>query len=98
MKPLSGVERPDTAETAGGTTSAGADEGRLRAAGARLPIPPAGWREHSACSHADHDLFVGELTPDQEARAKAICEQCQVQDACLAFSITHEVQYGVWAG
>jgi WhiB family transcriptional regulator, redox-sensing transcriptional regulator len=63
-----------------------------------MRVPPPGWRARTACANADHDLFVGELDFDQETRAKAICEECQVRDACLAFSITHGIQYGIWGG
>lgn len=82
----------------GVSAPSGADDAWLRAAGARLQVPPAGWRARSACATADHELFVGELDAHEEATAKAICAGCQVQDACLAYSITHGVQYGVWGG
>lgn len=95
MTSESGTENPGVPMALGG---AGADENWPGAAGARLRIPPAGWRARSACAGAGHDLFVGELNPDQEARAKGICQHCQVQDACLAFSIAQDVPYGVWGG
>ena len=76
----------------------GSDLAAQVAANTRIRIPSAGWRARSACVSADHDLFVGELTADQETRAKAICSQCQVRDDCLAFSIAHGIQYGVWGG
>jgi WhiB family transcriptional regulator, redox-sensing transcriptional regulator len=97
MKSVSGGNDTDT-PAGGGATVAGEGDSWLRTAGARLRVPPAGWRARSACASVGHDLFVGELTPEQETRAKAICERCQVQDDCLAFSITHGVRYGVWGG
>ena len=95
MTLVSGPENPDVSSTLGGS---GTDDNWLRAAGSQLRVPPAGWRALSACASADHGLFVGDISPYQEARAKEICERCQVQDACLAFSITHGVQSGVWGG
>ncbi len=98
MRSESGPRNPDVPMSVRVGSAAGADDGWLRAAGARLRVPPAGWRDRSACTNADHDLFVGELSADQETRAKAICRRCHVQDACLAFSIAHGVQYGIWGG
>lgn len=95
MTSLSGPENLDGPMALG---AAAADDNWLRAAGARLRVPPAGWRSRSACADVGHDLFFGELNPDQEARAKVICQHCHVQDACLAFSIAQNVQYGVWGG
>ena len=95
MTSVSGSGYHDVPSTPGGS---GTDDNWLRAAGSQLRVPPAGWRARSACTSADHDLFVGEIDLEQEARAKAICGRCQVQDSCLAFSITHGVQYGIWGG
>ncbi|MGI8794119.1 MAG: WhiB family transcriptional regulator [Acidimicrobiales bacterium] len=60
------------------------------------------WRNDSACAHVDTDLFfpVGVTGPavPQIAAAKAVCDGCPVQAACLDFAITTNQEYGIWGG
>ena len=58
------------------------------------------WRANAACTGADTDLFFpGGTTGDallRTERAKAICRSCSCQDACLAFAIETNQEFGVW--
>jgi WhiB family transcriptional regulator, redox-sensing transcriptional regulator len=61
-----------------------------------------GWRAHAACRHEDPELFfpvgvTGAALP-QIAAAKAVCTGCPVREACLAFALTTNQDYGVWGG
>jgi WhiB family redox-sensing transcriptional regulator len=60
------------------------------------------WREQAACRDTDPDLFfpVGSTGPaiEQIAAAKAVCRHCEVQAACLEFSLATNQEAGVWGG
>jgi len=61
-----------------------------------------GWRAYAACRGDDPGLFfpvgvTGEAIP-LIAAAKAVCAGCEVQEACLAFALTTNQDYGVWGG
>lgn len=61
-----------------------------------------GWRAHAACRQEDPELFfpigVTGAALGQIAAAKAVCAGCPVQEACLAFALTTNQDYGVWGG
>ncbi|MEV0674853.1 WhiB family transcriptional regulator [Mycobacterium sp. NPDC050441] len=73
----------------------------------RLPIPESAspdWRSQGNCRDVDPMVFYG---PDREraaarrrrvARAKAICQSCPVQRACLKQSLRFPERHGVWGG
>jgi WhiB family redox-sensing transcriptional regulator len=60
------------------------------------------WRERAACRDTEPDLFfpVGSTGPaiEQIAAAKAVCRYCEVQAACLEFSLATNQEAGVWGG
>lgn len=60
------------------------------------------WRSAAACQFADADLFFPATSPGlsvkQEAEAKKVCAQCQVQAECLAFALRTCQVHGVWGG
>ena len=61
------------------------------------------WRHDAAClDTGEPELFfpVGDTayTYLQVAEAKAICEGCQVQPACLAWAVDHGQDAGIWGG
>jgi WhiB family transcriptional regulator, redox-sensing transcriptional regulator len=60
------------------------------------------WRSAAACRHVDPEMFFpsssSEASLDQIARAKSICLQCPVRRACLAWSISHGMAFGIWGG
>ena len=60
------------------------------------------WRVKAACRDTDPDLFfpVGTTGPalDQIAAAKAVCNACPAQTACLEFALATNQESGVWGG
>jgi WhiB family redox-sensing transcriptional regulator len=63
-----------------------------------------GWQHRAAC-RGEQSLFFPddplETRPerlDREARAKAICESCEVRDACLEYALRARETHGVWGG
>ncbi|WP_345441839.1 WhiB family transcriptional regulator [Actinoallomurus vinaceus] len=52
------------------------------------------------CQKVDPELFfpIGELTPDQEAEARAVCGRCPVRADCLHYSLETAQRYGIWGG
>jgi WhiB family transcriptional regulator, redox-sensing transcriptional regulator len=62
----------------------------------------ADWWSLAACSAADPDLFfpVSGTGPaaGQVARAKAICDGCQIQGPCLSYALDAGTVQGVWGG
>lgn len=62
----------------------------------------ADWRDHAACRDTDPDLFfpVGTTGPavDQIESAKAVCECCEAQLACLEFALATNQESGIWGG
>lgn len=59
------------------------------------------WRDKASCLGEDPDLFfpVGTTGPaaEQADWAKAICADCPVRDACLAWAVAHG-ELGIWGG
>ena len=60
------------------------------------------WREDSACRDTDPDLFfpIGTTGPavEQIQAAKAVCQACEAQAACLEFALTTNQESGIWGG
>jgi len=60
------------------------------------------WIERARCIGEDPDLFfpVGSSAPaiEQTVRAKAVCGQCPVIEACLAWALDTCQDAGVWGG
>lgn len=63
------------------------------------------WREDAACLKVDPELFfiVGAIkagTPQyrQAERAKAVCAQCSVSEACLQYALETDQNEGIWGG
>lgn len=60
------------------------------------------WRIKAACRDTDPDLFfpVGTTGPalEQIAAAKAVCNSCHAQAACLEFALATNQESGVWGG
>ena len=55
------------------------------------------WQDGAACRGANADLFFPERGASTKT-AKAICQTCNVQLACLDFAIEHRMKFGVWGG
>jgi WhiB family redox-sensing transcriptional regulator len=72
-------------------------------------IPPIGelklgWQERAACQAAEATAF---FAPDserirerekREARAKRVCGECPVRQACLEHALAVPEQFGIWGG
>jgi WhiB family transcriptional regulator, redox-sensing transcriptional regulator len=55
------------------------------------------WQSEASCRGVDAELFFP-ATEDEAMPAKAICEQCPVRVACLAFALERNEKFGVWGG
>ncbi|MFE9934241.1 WhiB family transcriptional regulator [Streptomyces sp. NPDC005533] len=54
------------------------------------------WEERAACRTSDpEELFVAAAA---QAQATAVCSGCQVRTECLAHSLDHRVEFGIWGG
>ncbi len=62
------------------------------------------WQEEAACRPMDNLIFFGEEGESElerqarEAKAKAVCRTCPVQDPCLEFAMETNQKYGIWGG
>ena len=60
------------------------------------------WRDRAACRDTDPDIFFPIGTTgaaiEQIEAAKAICQVCEVQGACLEFALATNQESGVWGG
>jgi WhiB family transcriptional regulator, redox-sensing transcriptional regulator len=63
------------------------------------------WQLRAACCGSDAALFFApnyferrEEKDAREARAKAICAVCPVQELCLAYALRIREPHGVWGG
>lgn len=58
------------------------------------------WRVKAACRDTDPDLFFPVGTTgaalEQIAAAKAVCNACEAQAACLEFALATNQESGVW--
>ena len=74
------------------------------AATATLPevAPIDAWRLRASCRSVDPDLFfpVGTtgLAIEQIDAAKAVCQACPVNGACLDFALSTNQDSGIWGG
>ena len=55
------------------------------------------WRQRAACRGVDPDIFYPASDEDAEP-AKAICDQCDVRQACLEFALANRERDGIWGG
>jgi WhiB family transcriptional regulator, redox-sensing transcriptional regulator len=62
------------------------------------------WQERAACRGMNSSVFFsppgekGRARQQREERARRICGQCEVIDACAAMALDCEERYGVWGG
>ncbi|MFE7547026.1 WhiB family transcriptional regulator [Streptomyces gardneri] len=60
------------------------------------------WSQEAECQYTDPELFfpVGhsKAAVEQAERAKAVCMQCPVRDACLEWAVATGEQFGVLGG
>jgi WhiB family redox-sensing transcriptional regulator len=62
--------------------------------------PDTNWRSDAACTGVDSEIFFPVLEDDPEAAAKAksICAECPVREACLQYALATNQAAGVWGG
>ena len=57
------------------------------------------WQLKATCGQADPGIFHDLTTSTQRERAKAICAECPVRDACLEHALCSPWEpTGVWGG
>lgn len=55
------------------------------------------WQEQGACRGIEPEIFFP-ISDEEAGPAKAICSTCDVERACLLFSLQNRERYGVWGG
>ncbi|MFI6505319.1 WhiB family transcriptional regulator [Nonomuraea typhae] len=64
-----------------------------------MPLGEITWLRGGACRTSDPELFFPLApTPQQEARAKAVCARCQVLDQCRDYALGAGESEGIWGG
>ena len=63
------------------------------------------WQLRAACRGPESVLFFPPTSPERkderdarEAKAKAICHECPVRDACLDYALSIREPHGIWGG
>ena len=59
------------------------------------------WMESAACRGVGGDWWFCDETPQaasDRAKAKRICQRCDVQGHCLQWALEHDERYGIWGG
>lgn len=59
------------------------------------------WMESAACRGVGGDWWFCDETPQatsDRAKAKRICNRCDVQGHCLQWALEHAERYGIWGG
>ena len=63
------------------------------------------WQSEAGCRGSDANLFFSpthvetkEERAVRESRAKAVCAECSVRSACLAFAMATRESHGIWGG
>lgn len=58
---------------------------------------PGKWAKDGDCRKVDAGLFFPEVGIGVN-QAKAVCEDCRVEEECLEFALATEQKHGVWGG
>ncbi len=63
------------------------------------------WQQDAACRGPESRLFFAPAVPEprperdaREARAKHICAECSVREACLEYALRIREPHGIWGG
>ena len=59
------------------------------------------WQERARCRDEDPELFFpgkGKGLGEDARAAKAICQKCDVREACLEYALKHRERDGIWGG
>jgi WhiB family redox-sensing transcriptional regulator len=61
--------------------------------------PDVDWRQDAACNGVASDIFFpASEEPAAAVKAKQICAECPVQEACLQYALSTNQAAGVWGG
>jgi WhiB family redox-sensing transcriptional regulator len=62
-------------------------------------LPDLPWTHDALCAEARYNPadWFSSNNRDRIA-AKAVCQQCAVQGACLAYAISEDIRHGIWGG
>jgi len=55
------------------------------------------WMDHGNCVGKSPNIFFPSSGLGVE-RARKICHECTVQEACLAYALCNRIKHGVWGG
>jgi WhiB family redox-sensing transcriptional regulator len=69
-------------------------DGRGTRAACAAAVP---WHKRALCRQLDPEVWFPEPWED-ETPAKLICGRCAVREACLAYALDANEEYGVWGG
>ncbi|HEY9249373.1 MAG TPA: WhiB family transcriptional regulator [Rariglobus sp.] len=61
-----------------------------------MTTPPPDWTG-ALCAQTDGNLWFPDFG-EPTRTARAICERCPLQDACLDYALTRGERFGVWGG
>jgi WhiB family transcriptional regulator, redox-sensing transcriptional regulator len=59
------------------------------------------WMHDALCTEPRYDRdawFPRKAGKAGTSVAKAICQQCPAQNACLAYAVSEDIRYGIWGG
>lgn len=58
------------------------------------------WMRDAECRGIDNPdiFFPDQMSSQVAAMAVAMCNRCQVQEACMRFAIANGEEYGIWGG
>lgn len=54
------------------------------------------WMSRGRCAETDPEAFFAD--EDETGAAKAVCRDCPVRAACLAYALAEKIPWGVWGG
>ncbi len=64
-----------------------------------IPEGDTSWMAHAACRNTATSIFFPARGENGNvAKAKAVCNTCQVRSECLSYAIRTRQQTGVWGG
>ena len=55
------------------------------------------WMAYGKCVDEPLDVFFPNDGVGVE-KAKKVCQECLVQETCLAYALCNRIKYGVWGG
>lgn len=70
-----------------------------------MPHDAEEWHARAACRGSRASLFFAPTSSERrdqrrqrERKAKALCAECPVREACLSYALRIEEAYGIWGG